>query len=111
MKVSQILLVLFGVVGVQLQPHALAEQVVQEPGPAVHAGIIRGLDFEANRIVVGGWAFSVPLDTPVTVQGTHSAFTLLKTGMVVQITYQAVKNGRVAVTIDQLPDNQPVPEY
>ncbi|MCP5180047.1 MAG: hypothetical protein H6994_09205 [Pseudomonadales bacterium] len=75
------------------------------------AGFIRALDFENNTMVVGGWQYAVPLDTPVTIRGGNSAFTLLTVGMKAEVTFRFTESGRVALAVDQLPDNKIIEEF
>lgn len=82
-----------------------------EPMVVSDRGIIRELDFEKNTMVVGGMEFSVPLDTPVTLRGGAGAFTLLEVGMKAEVVYRQFPDERVAMTVDQLPDNTEILEF
>ncbi len=82
-----------------------------EPMVVSDRGIIRQLDFEKNTMVVGGMEFVVPLDTPVTLRGSAGAFTLLAIGMKAEVVYKQFPTERVALTVDQLPDNTEIEEF
>ncbi|MCP5178476.1 MAG: hypothetical protein H6993_10920 [Pseudomonadales bacterium] len=76
-----------------------------------HSGVLRSIDLDQHVLVIGGWSFYVPLDAPVTVRGAGSALSLLAVGMKVEVTYQELPEGRKAIAIDQLPDNQTLEEF
>lgn len=82
-----------------------------EPMVVSDRGIIRQLDFEKNTMVVGGMEFVVPLDTPVTLRGSAGAFTMLAIGMKAEVVYKQFPTERVALTVDQLPDNTEIEEF
>ena len=82
-----------------------------EPMVVSDRGIIRQLDFENNTMVVGGMEFVVPLDTPVTLRGAAGAFTMLAVGMKAEVVYKQLPTERVALTVDQLPDNTEIEEF
>lgn len=82
-----------------------------EPVVMSERGIIRQLDFEENTMVVGGSEFVVPLDTPVTLRGAAGAFTMLAVGMKAEVVYKQFPNERVAMAVDQLPDNTEIEEF
>lgn len=76
-----------------------------------YQGVIRKVSLESNAIEVSGWYFEVPVDVPVTVRGGPGALSLLAEGMQVIVLYRLVDDVRVALAIDQLPDNQEMPEF
>lgn len=82
-----------------------------EPMVVSDRGIIRQLDFENNTMVVGGMEFVVPLDIPVTLRGSAGAFTMLAVGMKAEVVYKQFPTERVALTVDQLPDNTEIEEF
>ncbi len=81
-----------------------------EPMVLSDRGIIQQLDFENNTMVVGGMQFVVPLDTPVTLRNAAGAFTMLVVGMKAEVVYKEFPTERVAMTVDQLPDNTEIEE-
>jgi len=87
--------------------------VAAESEPMVRSdrGIIRHLDFEKNTMVVGGMEFVVPLETPVTLRDAAGAFTMLVVGMKAEVVYKELPTERVALTVDQLPDNTEIEEF
>jgi len=105
MKRFLIGIVLLGATGMSLFAAESEPMVVSD------RGIIRQLDFEKNTMVVGGMEFSVPLETPVTLRGGAGAFTMLEVGMKAEVVYKQFPDERVAMTVDQLPDNTEIPEF
>jgi hypothetical protein len=76
-----------------------------------HKGTIDVIDFETSRLVVSGYEFQVPLDTPVSIRGGTGAFSLLQQGMKTEVVYREFPDGRIALQIDQLPDNVEIQQF
>lgn len=76
-----------------------------------HKGTVDVIDLEANRLVISGLGFEVPLDATVTIRGGVGAFTLLQQGMKAEVVYYEYPDTRVAISIDQLPDNVEIEQF
>jgi hypothetical protein len=76
-----------------------------------YQGVIRKVSVEDNALEVSGWYFDVPADVPVSIRGGPGALSMLAEGMQVIVLYRVVGDARVALAIDQLPDNQEMPEF
>ena len=81
-----------------------------EPVIMTDRGVINALDFENNTMVIDGSGYVVPLDTTVTIRGSSGAFTLLVVGMKAEVVYKELPTERMALQIDQLPDNTEIEE-
>lgn len=69
-------------------------------------GTIQELDFGRNSMVLGGNIYRAATDIRVEIRGSFGAFTMLQTGMKVQILYRVISPTEREVTeIKQLPDN------
>jgi hypothetical protein len=76
-----------------------------------HRGTIDVIDLESNHVVISGMNFEVPLDVPVTIRGGAGAFTLLQEGMKAEVVYYDYPDTRVAISLDQLPDNTQIEQF
>ena len=82
-----------------------------EPMVLSKSGVIRQVDLEKNTMVVDGMQIVVPLDTPVTLRGAAGAFSMLEVGMKAEVVYKEMPTERIALTVDQLPDNTEMEEF
>ena len=69
-------------------------------------GLVQQIDVASNTLEVSGWQFEVPLDVPVTVRGGPAALSMLEDGMQVYVVYRTEGEARIALSVDQLPDNE-----
>lgn len=76
-----------------------------------HKGTVDVIELASNRLTVSGMAFEVPLDTPVNIRGAAGAFSLLQQGMKAEVVYREYPESRVAIQIDQLPDNVEIEQF
>lgn len=88
-----------------------AEQPGSQAPVLTHQGTIDGIDLETNSVIISGMRFEVPLDAPVTIRGGAGAFTLLQEGMKAQVVYYEYPDTRVAISLDQLPDNLEIQQF
>ncbi len=99
----------FSNVGTASEAEVVTEADLQKDyAEETYQGIVREVDLEASTITVSGWLFKVPMDTPVTVRGSHGALSMLAEGMQVDVSFRQKAEDRLALAIDQLPDNQEV---
>ena len=68
-------------------------------GEAEGDGLIRGLDFASNSLVVGGHEYSVGVGTKVEIDGTFGAFTMLEPGMQTTFEYNNKPDGRREIVL------------
>ena len=69
-------------------------------------GVIQELDFAQNAMIFEGIRMHMAPELVVEIRGSYGAFTLLEEGMKALVTYRVVSaSHRVAVRIEQLPDN------
>ncbi len=76
-------------------------------------GTVQSTDFAANKMVVGGVSYDVALDANVTLGGTYGAFTMIKTGMNVEIVLRRylASGQREVIEVRELPPGVKPEEY
>ena len=85
-------------------------QAVQAAGfvkpESTRTGTIQELDFGHNSMVLDGNIYFAATDIKVEIRGSFGAFTMLQTGMKVEIIYRVISPSEREITeIRQLPDN------
>ena len=63
-----------------------------------------------DSVVVSGRRFIVAPDVQVSIRGSYGAFSMLQKGMKVSVIFRQTVDGRFALEIHQLPDNQQIPQ-
>jgi len=89
-----------------LPPAGVVAQDAWRHGLAEDTGVIQGLDFAAQTMVIDGMDYTVAVDVKVEIGGSFGAFTMLQSGMRVYYEFRQIsESSRLVTLIRELPGN------